>query len=65
MDDNVTELKTWEIAKMICDLWLDSYSDNGAIYRRSKQACEVVRKSVSEEEWERAILLASRMMGQS
>jgi hypothetical protein len=64
VDENVTHLKTWEIAKMICDLWLDGYSDNGAIYQRSRQALEVVRKNIPEEEWDRAVLLASRMMGQ-
>jgi hypothetical protein len=45
-------------------MWLDAYSDNGAIYERSKKACDVVRKNVSEEEWERALVLATRMMGQ-
>ena len=49
MDDNVTDLDAYKIAGLIVEHWLDSYSDNGDIWARSKTALEVVRNRVSKE----------------
>jgi hypothetical protein len=64
MDDNVTDLDAYKIAGLIVEHWLDSYSDNGDIWARSKTALEVVRNSVSAEMWDKAVRIAQNRWGQ-
>ena len=64
MDDNVTDLDAYKIAGLIVEHWLDSYSDNGDIWARSKTALEVVRNSVSTEMWDEAVRIAQNRWGQ-
>jgi hypothetical protein len=64
-DDNVTSLDAYKIAELITEHWLDQYSDNGALWERSRRALEVVRNSVASEVWDKAVLIAQRRWGQS
>jgi hypothetical protein len=64
MDDNVTSLDAYRIAELIVDHWSDGYSDNGAIWARSKKALDLVHQSVSPELWDEALVIAQRRWGQ-
>jgi hypothetical protein len=64
-DDNVTSLDAYKIAELITEHWLDQYSDNGALWERSRRTLEVVRNSVDSEVWDKAVLIAQRRWGQS
>jgi hypothetical protein len=59
MDDNVTDLNARRISELMVQHWSDAYSDNGAIWKRSGEALEVIRANVSEEVWEDAHRMAS------
>jgi hypothetical protein len=63
--DNVTSLDAYKIAELITEHWLDQYSDNGALWERSRRTLEVVRNSVASEVWDKAVLIAQRRWGQS
>jgi hypothetical protein len=64
MDDNVTSLDAHKIAVLIVEHWSDAYSDNGALWARSKKSLEVVHQSVSAEVWDEALKLAHYRWGQ-
>ena len=64
MEDNVTSLDAHKIARLIVEHWLDSLSDNGALWERSKKSLEVVHQSVSDEVWDEALKLAYYRWGQ-
>jgi hypothetical protein len=57
----VKDMKTYQIAKLIFDSW--GYSDP-VMAGHARAALDVIRQSVPEEQWEQAIVLASRMQGQ-
>jgi len=38
VDENVTNIEAIKLSKMIFGMWLDAYSDNGAIWWKSHQA---------------------------
>jgi hypothetical protein len=57
----VKDMKTWQIAKLIAESW--GYTDP-VIGGHARAALDVIRQSVPEEQWEEAIVLASRMQGQ-
>jgi hypothetical protein len=59
MDDNVTDLNALKISELMVQHWSDAYSDNGAIWKRSGKALDVIRANVSEEVWEEAHRMAS------
>jgi len=65
MDDNVTSMSAYKIADLIMEHWLDSYSDNGALWERSRKTLEVVRESVTPELWDEALRIAHNRWGQS
>jgi len=58
-DNNVTDLDAWKVAKVITDYWLDCYSDNGAIYEKSKRALDAVKAVCPPEMWEEALTIAN------
>jgi hypothetical protein len=64
MSDNVTSLDAHKIAGLIVEHWLDSYSDNGALWERSKKSLEVLHNSVTPEVWAEAVKLAQNRWGQ-
>jgi hypothetical protein len=57
----VKDMKTYQIAKLIFDSW--GYSDP-VMAGHARAALDVIQQSVPEEQWEQAIILASRMQGQ-
>ena len=63
-DNNVTDLDVYKLASLIADNWLDSYSDNGAIWEASKKRLEAIRANVDPERWQAAVDLAQRRWGQ-
>jgi hypothetical protein len=65
MDDNVTSLDAYKIAELILEHWSDAYSDNGALWARSKKTLDVVHNSVRPELWEEALVIAHHRWGQS
>jgi hypothetical protein len=65
MGDNVTSMSAYKIADLIMEHWLDSYSDNGALWERSRKTLEVVRESVTPELWDEALRIAHNRWGQS
>jgi hypothetical protein len=65
MDDNVTSLSAYKIADLISEHWSDAYSDNGALWERSRKTLEVVRESVDSEVWDEALRIAHNRWGQS
>jgi len=65
MDDNVTSMSAYRIADLIVQHWSDAYSDNGAIWERSRKALDLVHKSVSDELWEEALVIAHHRWGQN
>jgi hypothetical protein len=62
--DNVTSLDAYKIAELITQHWLDQYSDNGALWERSRRTLEVLQNSVTPELWEKAVVIAQRRWGQ-
>jgi hypothetical protein len=64
-ENNVTSLDAYKIADLITEHWLDEYSDNGAIWERSRKTLEVVRNSVTPDVWDEAIRIAQNRWGQS
>jgi hypothetical protein len=65
MNDNVTSLDAYRIADLIVEHWSDAYSDNGALWERSRKSLEVVRNNVSAELWDEALVIAHHRWGQS
>ena len=59
MNDNVTDLNARKISDLIVKHWQDAFSDNGAIWRESGKALDVIHANVSEEVWEDAHRMAS------
>jgi hypothetical protein len=59
--DNLTEMKPYQIAKLIYDCW--GYADPVSA-GHARAALDVIRQSVTEEEWDKALRLAARMQGQ-
>jgi len=62
-DAKVTNLTAHKIAWMIVEHWSDSYSDNGAVWERSRKALEVVQATASPEIWEEALVIAHNLWG--
>ena len=58
MEDNVTEMSIYRLAQLIMDNWLDSYSDNGAIFEDSYKRLQAVKENVDPERWQKALDLA-------
>jgi hypothetical protein len=56
----VKDMKTWQIAKLIAESW--EYVDP-IMAGHARAALDVIRQSVPEEQWEEAIVLASRFAG--
>jgi hypothetical protein len=48
MVDNVTDLDAVRLSQLIINNWLDAYSDNGALWDRSKAALDLVLRWVPE-----------------
>jgi hypothetical protein len=64
MDDNVTSLDAHKIANLIVQNHLDKFSDNGAVYRASRDELLALKESVSEDVWAEAVTIAHRRWGQ-
>lgn len=64
VDDNVTDMDAYKIADLIVEHWLDSYSDNGAIWERSRKALDIVQRNVPEDLWDKAVVIAQNRWGQ-
>ena len=47
--DNVTDLDAARLSQLIINNWLDAYSDNGALWDRSKAALDLVLRWVPED----------------
>ena len=62
-DDNVVNMDAYRLADLIVKNWMDAYSDNGAIWRRSQDALDLVKRQVSPELWDRAMVIARRRCG--
>jgi len=58
-DNNVTDLNAYRVSQVIMDYWMDSYSDNGAIYDRAKRHLEAVKANCPEDVWEQALQMAT------
>jgi hypothetical protein len=64
MDDNVTSLDAYKLANLIVQNHLDKFSDNGAIYRASRDELQALKETVSEGVWAEAVVIAHRRWGQ-
>jgi hypothetical protein len=57
-DDNVTSMGTHKLAELILTEWLDSMSDNGAVWRKSHRAVRDAKAKVSVAVFEEAFEIA-------
>jgi hypothetical protein len=64
VENNVHNMTAYKLAELITDNWLDSLSDSGALYERSKKTLDTIRQSVSDELWAEAVTIAQRRWGQ-
>ena len=64
MNDNVTSMDAYKLAALIVENHLDKFSDNGAIYERSRDELKALKASVSEGVWAEAVVIAHRRWGQ-
>lgn len=62
-EDNVVDMDAYRLADLIAKNWMDAYSDNGAIWQRSQDALDLVKRQVSPEMWDRALVIARRRFG--
>lgn len=65
MNDNVVSMDAYRIAELILEHWSDAYSDNGAVWQRSKKALDLVHENVSDELWDEALVIAHHRWGQN
>ena len=64
MEDNVTSMDAYKLAALIVENHLDKFSDNGAIYERSRDELKALKETVSDEVWQEAVAIAHRRWGQ-
>ena len=57
-DDNVTSMGTHKLADLILAEWLDSMSDNGAVWAASERAVRDAKAQVSVAVFEEAFRIA-------